>query len=72
MVGPASELSSEDVAQLHGCIDELGSNQRDTVLLAYFEGLTHDQLAERLQAPLGTVKSWLRRGLIQLRLCLEL
>jgi RNA polymerase sigma-70 factor, ECF subfamily len=44
---------------------------RQAVLLAYYEGLTHEELAARLQRPLGTVKTWVRRSLLQLRSCLE-
>ena len=40
-------------------------------MLAYYEGFTHPELAERMLAPLGTVKSWVRRGLQRLRECLE-
>lgn len=40
-------------------------------MLAYHEGLTHEQLAARLQRPLGTVKTWVRRSLLQLKSCLE-
>lgn len=39
--------------------------------MAYYEGLTHLQLAEQLQRPLGTIKAWVRRSLDRLRLCLE-
>ena len=52
------------------CLKTLQPQQRDSVLLAYYEGLTHQELAERLDAPLGTVKSWIRRGLLRLRECL--
>jgi RNA polymerase sigma-70 factor (ECF subfamily) len=52
------------------CLKTLQPQQRDSVLLAYYEGLTHQELAERLDAPLGTVKSWIRRGLMRLRECL--
>lgn len=56
---------------LHDCLATLKGEQRRAVLLAYFDGLTHEELAERLQTPLGTVKSWLRRGLLRLRQCLD-
>lgn len=62
---------SEGLGRLERCMGGLGSEQRDSVLLAYYEGYTHHELAARLKAPLGTVKSWVRRGLQQLRECLE-
>ncbi|WP_373656169.1 sigma-70 family RNA polymerase sigma factor [Thiohalorhabdus methylotrophus] len=58
----------EDLAK---CLEELGEEQRKALHLAFFEGLTHPELAERLQQPLGTVKTWIRRALLQLRNCLE-
>ena len=39
-------------------------------MLAYYEGYTHTELARRMKAPMGTVKSWVRRGLLQLRDCM--
>jgi len=65
------QVSADDRSELHMCIDRLDNHQKNTVCLAYFEGLSHEQLAERLDAPLGTVKSWLRRGLLRLRQCLD-
>ena len=53
------------------CLAELKPEQRDCVIRAYFEGLTHAELAEDMQVPLGTIKTWIRRGLQQLRQCLE-
>lgn len=53
------------------CFEELSADQRRAVALAYFEGLSHPQLSERLATPLGTVKSWVRRGLSALRACLS-
>jgi RNA polymerase sigma-70 factor (ECF subfamily) len=41
------------------------------VVLAYVNGLTHDELAERFGKPLGTVKSWVKRGLEQLKICMD-
>lgn len=58
-------------AALASCLEWLGERQRQAVRLAYMEGLSHPELAERLGVPLGTVKTWVRRGLIQLRECLE-
>lgn len=56
---------------LQGCIEELSESQRTSILLSFFEGLSHQQVTERLGQPLGTVKSWVRRGLQSLRRCLE-
>ncbi|MGO1692125.1 MAG: sigma-70 family RNA polymerase sigma factor [Marinobacter sp.] len=70
--GPLDEsLRSAGEAQLTGCLDELTDVQRDSILLSYYKGLTHDELAETLSSPLGTVKSWIRRGLMALKRCLE-
>ena len=46
-------------------------NQRKAILLAYYYGMTHVELAKELAAPLGTVKSWVRRGLLQLKECVD-
>jgi len=56
---------------LRRCLAELEDGQRSVVLLAFMDGLSHSELAARLQAPLGTVKSWVRRALLGLRRCLE-
>ncbi len=56
---------------LRRCLAELEDGQRRVVMLAFIEGLSHSELAVRLQAPLGTVKSWVRRALLGLRRCLE-
>ena len=53
------------------CVEELKENHRKAVLLAYYHGLTHEELAVQLDCPLGTVKSWVRRGLLQLKDCME-
>jgi RNA polymerase sigma-70 factor, ECF subfamily len=62
--------TSEGIGRLDDCMKGLVEQQRESVLLAYYEGYTHGELARRLKAPLGTVKSWVRRGLLQLRDCL--
>ena len=64
-------VESEGIGRLEGCMKGLQQEQRQSVMLAYYEGYTHQELAERLNAPLGTVKSWVRRGLSKLRECLE-
>ncbi len=55
---------------LRKCLEALQENQRQAILLAYYHGLTHEELSARMEVPLGTVKSWVRRGLLQLRECL--
>jgi RNA polymerase sigma factor (sigma-70 family) len=70
--GPADTASKSEAArQLRTCLDELEASPRQCILLAYYEGLTFEQVATRLNAPLGTVKSWIRRSLIRLKECLE-
>jgi RNA polymerase sigma-70 factor (ECF subfamily) len=56
---------------LRRCLDLLDDSQRRCVVLAFIEGLSHAEIAARLPAPLGSVKSWIRRGLRALRSCLE-
>lgn len=63
-------VESEGLGRLDDCMKGLAREQRQSVLLAYYEGYTHSELARRLKAPMGTVKSWVRRGLMQLRDCL--
>ncbi|MEB3415939.1 sigma-70 family RNA polymerase sigma factor [Alteriqipengyuania sp. WL0013] len=69
---PVDEMlcSAEDNAALRRCMEELKPDHRRCIRLAFFDGLTHSQLAERLGMPLGTMKSWIRRGLLGLKGCL--
>lgn len=70
--GPLDATLRRDSAEvLSGCLEELSAVQRDSILLSYYRGLTHDQLADVLSTPVGTVKSWIRRGLKSLKRCLE-
>ena len=70
--GPLDEsLRVAGSAELRGCLDELSETQRDSILLSYYRGFTHDELSEALSSPSGTVKSWIRRGLMALKRCLE-
>ena len=62
--------ASEQAWALHECLRKLEARQREVVSLAYLRDLSHSELAEQLRLPLGTVKTWIRRGLEQLRGCL--
>ena len=57
--------------RLRSCIDELSGEQRSAIRIAFFEGCTYEEIAARSETPLGTIKSWIRRGLIKLKACLE-
>ncbi|MGQ0621236.1 MAG: sigma-70 family RNA polymerase sigma factor [Panacagrimonas sp.] len=61
----------QGIQRMRECLKDLPPEQRDALLQAYYEGYTHQELAARLHAPLGTVKSWVRRGLARLRECLD-
>ena len=56
---------------LRRCLSLLDSEQRCCIVLAFVDGFSHSEIAERINAPLGSVKSWIRRGLLSLRRCLE-
>lgn len=64
-------LAEEDGSRLGRCMGEIDTEPRRALLLVYYEGLTHAELAERLARPLGTVKAWMRRSLARLRDCME-
>jgi RNA polymerase sigma factor (sigma-70 family) len=63
--------SSEANARLHDCLDTLGERERAALRGAFFDGNTYEELAARMSVPLGTVKSWIRRAMIKLKICLE-
>lgn len=66
----AAMVGDEEVADLQRCLDEIEQRQRDAIRNAFFGGFTYAELAERQAVPIGTMKSWVRRGLIALRACL--
>ncbi len=69
---PLARLASgREASALAACLRQLDQERRRLVLLAFVEGLSHSEVAERANMPLGTVKSWIRRSLQSLRLCLE-
>jgi RNA polymerase sigma-70 factor (ECF subfamily) len=49
----------------------LEAGQKQAIALAFYQGLSHSELASHLRQPLGTVKSWVRRGLERLKACLD-
>ncbi|MDY0965560.1 MULTISPECIES: RNA polymerase sigma factor [Massilia] len=56
---------------LKRCVAQLDAPQRQSLALAFYDGLSHSELAEHLRVPLGTAKAWVRRGLERLRKCIE-
>ncbi len=70
--GPSEQLeSARDQARIEKCMKGLDDEQRQTVSLAFFHGLSHSEVADHLRRPLGTVKTHIRRGLMKLKNCLE-
>ncbi|VVE37784.1 RNA polymerase subunit sigma-24 [Pandoraea iniqua] len=63
--------ASEDRQRLEACMEKLEGKQRAAVREAFFSGATYSELAAHLRVPLGTLKSWIRRSLMQLKVCLE-
>lgn len=68
---PEPGVGTEDAQALRRCLDALPAPHRQAIALSYYRGLAHAELAKSLAEPLGTVKTWIRRGLMQLRECLE-
>ena len=69
--GPMEQLaSSYEAAALARCMQQLDAKQRQSIMLAFFNGLSHSELAAHMKQPLGTVKTWVRRGLERLKGCL--
>lgn len=60
----------QESRRLQTCLGELEERQRRAIRAAFFDGFTYSELAERSEVPLGTMKSWVRRGLLKLRECL--
>ena len=70
--GPLDLLSrASDARALSSCMQVLSAQQRQSVALAFFDGLSHAEVAAQMRQPLGTVKSWVRRALMSLKSCLE-
>ena len=63
--------TAADRVQMEQCLQRLEPKRRSLIRAAFFDGLTYEELAARIDAPLGSIKSWIRRGLLQLRECLD-
>ena len=63
--------AADDRNKLQGCLSELDDRTQTVIRTAFFEGVTYETLARNMDAPLGTVKSWIRRGLAKLKGCLQ-
>ena len=61
---------TDELRRLLACLGELEEDRRRLVLLAYYSGWSRDQLAVKFDAPANTIKTWLRRSLLQIRECL--
>jgi RNA polymerase sigma factor (sigma-70 family) len=64
-------IAGAEARSVRACVETLEGGQKQAIAMAFFQGLTHAELAQQLRQPLGTVKSWVRRGLERLRQCLE-
>lgn len=63
--------TGQEAARLHRCLNELEERAQAMIRAAFLDGATYSQLAQREGVPLGTMKSWIRRGLQRLKGCLE-
>lgn len=66
-----NEELAQDAQRLSACLAQLDDSKRNAIVLAFVDGYTHEQIATRLASPLGSVKSWIRRGLLKLKECLS-
>ena len=71
-LGPLEKATEQSESKaLLNCMNGLAPLQRQAIALSYFHGMAHEQLASHLVQPLGTVKTWIRRGLQSLKSCLQ-
>lgn len=67
-----NEYAAEHAEKLDQCLHHLDSTQRQCISLAYYQGMSHAEIADWTGQPLGSVKSWIRRALDHLKSCVEL
>jgi len=68
---PTASLDTEHVSLIRNAVSTLPPDQRQAIELAFFSGLTHAEIAEKLSEPLGTIKARIRRGMLKLRESLQ-
>jgi len=68
---PDALAERRNAHNIQRCMDELDAEQRQSIALAFFHGLSHSELADHMRKPLGTVKTHIRRGLMRLKDCLD-
>jgi RNA polymerase sigma-70 factor (ECF subfamily) len=64
-------LTGAEAQSVRDCVDGLDAGPKQAIALAFYQGLSHAELADHMRQPLGTVKSWVRRGLERLKACLD-
>ncbi|MCC6196601.1 MAG: sigma-70 family RNA polymerase sigma factor [Burkholderiales bacterium] len=64
-------LAGAEARSVRDCVETLDAGPKQAIALAFYKGLSHSELAAHLKEPLGTIKSWVRRGLERLRTCLD-
>jgi len=64
-------LAGAEAQSVRDCVDQLDAGPKQAIALAFYQGLSHAELARHMRQPLGTIKSWLRRGLERLKGCLD-
>ena len=64
-------LAGAEAQSVRDCVEVLDAGPKQAIALAFYQGLSHAELAAHLRQPLGTVKSWVRRGLERLKSCLD-
>ena len=67
----AAAATAQDRERIATCLEQLEKNRAEAVRAAYVEGYSYQDLAERFDTPLNTIRTWLRRSLLRLRDCLE-
>lgn len=63
-------MAGEQAGALNNCLSKIEAKQRDVIVWAYFRDMSHSELANQFDLPIGTVKTWIRRGLAQLKSCM--